>query len=695
MRKAFTIILMALLVLSLFISCEDDSILDDAFGNMVTLTYNGNGSTSGKTAPERIVKEAPLTIKDNGFKRTDYHFLGWNTAADGTGTVYEVGATVNLTENVTLYAQWAHDEATVRYLANTGTGTMADQIVYTNTDFALKPNDFTKEDYIFIGWNTSADGTGDGFLDGATTSISSDITLYAQWLEGVIITSETTAMTTGKYNLISDVTIASRVTVTGSATINLLAGNTLTVRKGINVSGDNSLTIEGSGNLTIKGTDVLEGPDDNCAGIGGNDGQNAGTINIKGGNLEVYGGNYAAGIGGGRKGAGGHITITGGTVEARGVNSGAGIGSGYNESEDPAVNGGIIIISGGAVTASGGSSAGIGGGYLANCGEITISGTANIYARAHGGAAIGSGGKYLLCKENNGVITITGGTIDANGDGGAAGIGGGASGDGGTINISGGTVTASGVGNYSTSSGAGIGGGSQGNGGTINISGGHVTATAEDGACIGSGKDASGGNITISDGTVEIITRAHGAGIGSGFDKDDYGTNGGNITIEGGTVLVNADPSKPHGDGGAGIGGGQDSAGGSITITGGTVEVHSWGNGAGIGGGYNNTGAADEVDGGTITISGGTVSAYGGAGAAGIGGGQNGDSGSISIGSEAVIVLPEGGDGAVGIGHGFQGNDEPLSLDLGADLLVSANGTDWTDYVTDPEENRKKYMKTK
>ena len=67
MKKALTIILMALLVLSLFISCEDDSILDDAFGNMVTLTYNGNGSTSGKMAPERIVKEAPLTIKDNGF----------------------------------------------------------------------------------------------------------------------------------------------------------------------------------------------------------------------------------------------------------------------------------------------------------------------------------------------------------------------------------------------------------------------------------------------------------------------------------------------------------------------------------------------------------------------------------------------------------------------------------------------------
>ena len=66
--------------------------------------------------------------------------------------------------------------------------------------------------------------------------------------------------------------------------------------------------------------------------------------------------------------------------------------------------------------------------------------------------------------------------------------------------------------------------------------------------------------------------------------------------------------------------------------------------------------------------------------------------GSISIGSEAVIAHAEGGDGAVGIGHGFQGDDGSLSLDLGADLLVSANGTDWDDF---DGSTRKRYMKTK
>lgn len=35
-----------------------------------------------------------------------YMFIGWNTAADGSGTGYAPGDTITLTENMTLYAQW-------------------------------------------------------------------------------------------------------------------------------------------------------------------------------------------------------------------------------------------------------------------------------------------------------------------------------------------------------------------------------------------------------------------------------------------------------------------------------------------------------------------------------------------------------------------------------------------------------------
>ena len=43
--------------------------------------------------------------------RKGYSFVGWNTAADGSGTSYEAGAKIEKLEApVTLYAQWKKDE---------------------------------------------------------------------------------------------------------------------------------------------------------------------------------------------------------------------------------------------------------------------------------------------------------------------------------------------------------------------------------------------------------------------------------------------------------------------------------------------------------------------------------------------------------------------------------------------------------
>jgi uncharacterized repeat protein (TIGR02543 family) len=44
-----------------------------------------------------------------------------------------------------------------------------------------------KEDYIFAGWNTKADGTGTGRLEGSSFYISDNITLYAQWTDSGIL----------------------------------------------------------------------------------------------------------------------------------------------------------------------------------------------------------------------------------------------------------------------------------------------------------------------------------------------------------------------------------------------------------------------------------------------------------------------------------------------------------------------------
>lgn len=72
---------------------------------------------------------------------------------------------------------------TVSFNGNTGTGSMAGQVISYNVGTALNTNSFTKDGYIFDGWNTEPDGTGTPYTDGESVMNLEDITLYAQWIE--------------------------------------------------------------------------------------------------------------------------------------------------------------------------------------------------------------------------------------------------------------------------------------------------------------------------------------------------------------------------------------------------------------------------------------------------------------------------------------------------------------------------------
>lgn len=204
----------------------------------------------------------------------------------------------------------------------------------------------------------------------------------------------------------------------------------------------------------------------------------------------------------------------------------------------------------------------------------------------------GIGGGYLGDGKN---ITITGGTVNATGGSSGAGIGGGREGKGENITITGGTVNV--TGGYG--GGAGIGGGAEGGGGNnITIKGGTVNATGggnrgNSGAGIGGGSSGSGENITINDGKVTATGGSYAAGIGGG-SVGAWGGDAGsgkNITINGGTVNATGT------DGGAGIGGGENGNGEDITINGGKVNASGAYGGAGIGGGVNGIGSKVTVSG--------------------------------------------------------------------------------------------------
>ena len=71
----------------------------------LTVTFDANEGT-GTMETQTVTAKTDTALNKNTFTREGYNFKEWNTAADGTGTSYEDSATVNLTDNITLYAQW-------------------------------------------------------------------------------------------------------------------------------------------------------------------------------------------------------------------------------------------------------------------------------------------------------------------------------------------------------------------------------------------------------------------------------------------------------------------------------------------------------------------------------------------------------------------------------------------------------------
>ena len=86
----------------------------------LTVTFEANGSTEypveGTMTPQTVLEKTDTALNANTFTRKGYNFLNWNTAADGTGTPYADKATVNLTENTTLYAQWEDNHSLTKVI---------------------------------------------------------------------------------------------------------------------------------------------------------------------------------------------------------------------------------------------------------------------------------------------------------------------------------------------------------------------------------------------------------------------------------------------------------------------------------------------------------------------------------------------------------------------------------------------------
>ncbi|WP_251197427.1 InlB B-repeat-containing protein [Anaerotardibacter muris] len=155
-----------------------------------TVRFNGNGG-GGTMAAMSVPYDATRSLTPNAFTRTGYTFKGWNTKADGSGSTYtDKQAIKNLASAdgavIDLFAQWEPQTYVVGFDQNGGEGAMSDQSFTYDRAQALTLNQFSRVGYLFAGWNTASDGSGEGYanLQEVKNLIASDggkVTLFAQW----------------------------------------------------------------------------------------------------------------------------------------------------------------------------------------------------------------------------------------------------------------------------------------------------------------------------------------------------------------------------------------------------------------------------------------------------------------------------------------------------------------------------------
>ena len=140
--------------------------------------------------PQEMTYDTKENLTPNQFRKTDWHFTGWNTLPSGNGDAFEDGQeVVNLATKgtVTLYAQWEHDYYIVQFDKNddAATGEMKEEHVWTNSGYEMPLCSFCKKGYSFESWNTQADGGGIRYEQGDVLENAlpkgETLTLYVQW----------------------------------------------------------------------------------------------------------------------------------------------------------------------------------------------------------------------------------------------------------------------------------------------------------------------------------------------------------------------------------------------------------------------------------------------------------------------------------------------------------------------------------
>ena len=157
--------------------------------NEYSVSYDAN-TGSGSASSHWATYNATVTLHNgSGITREGYTVDGWTTGKDGSGTRYNLGATIRMpSHGVGLYAHWKVNQYPVAYDANAGSGSESGVTADFGSTVPLGHGDgVTREGYTLDGWNTAKDSSGTQYALGDSLQVPSrGVSLYAQDRKSVV-----------------------------------------------------------------------------------------------------------------------------------------------------------------------------------------------------------------------------------------------------------------------------------------------------------------------------------------------------------------------------------------------------------------------------------------------------------------------------------------------------------------------------
>jgi uncharacterized repeat protein (TIGR02543 family) len=148
--------------------------------NSYTVSYDVNGGTGATPTSQTGQYLSSLALATPSLTRSGWTFVGWNSAANGSGAQFAPGGAFTIgATSIVMYAEWTRNVNAVIFDALGGASAPEVRFGATGTTVTLPSDVPVREGHTFLRWE---DSTQTAHTPGSTFTMPvSSVTLFAQW----------------------------------------------------------------------------------------------------------------------------------------------------------------------------------------------------------------------------------------------------------------------------------------------------------------------------------------------------------------------------------------------------------------------------------------------------------------------------------------------------------------------------------